>query len=156
MLHSLSKYCAFLRLAGQKHWLFPTCPLCFSLQLNENRDTLWLLTQCTQTTSDPARMRIYTHLFWHVCAMMGWCSVSVWSEPKLLKSEESLQWSLWTVSQVPHGLQTAALQVLKGSTDWSFNLHCILFLSPWKHSTVNTDTPSCLLQESLHRLFCLE
>lgn len=69
MLHSLSKYCAF-KVGRARTLAFPTCPLCFPLQPDENRDTLWLLTQCTQTTSDPARMRIYTHLFRHVCDRM--------------------------------------------------------------------------------------
>lgn len=84
---SLSQSITPLRLAGQKCLAFPTSPLCFPWQFKENRDTLWLLIQSSQTTSAPARGRIYTQLFRHVHERM--IPGLKRSAPKSLKSDRS-------------------------------------------------------------------
>lgn len=133
MLPFLLKHCAF-KVVRAKILASPTCSLCFPLQFSGNRDTLWLLTQCTQPMTQAGLE------FAHNCfgmSIVGCCLVFVWSEPKSLKSERSSDFSEFLVRLLMACKQHCLLIAVR---DWSFKRYCTFFLS---NSAVTLKTEGC-------------
>lgn len=116
---------------------FPTSLLCFHWQFKESRDTLWLLIQSPQTTSAQVGSEFtHNHFAMYMrgrCLLLYDLSQSHWNQT------ESLQWLLWIFWSGFSWLAKLCC-LLADVREWSFNLHCRLFLP---NSAVTLKTQDC-------------
>lgn len=143
MLHSLSKHHAF-KVGRAKTLAFPTSPLCFPWQFRENRDTFVAAHTIPADNPRPSQgQNLYTTVLPCTWEDDAW-SYMIWA--KVTEIRQNLYSDL-------RGFLIRLLMACKqccllaGVREWSFNLHCRLFLP---NSAVTLQ-----MQDCKHRLISL-